>query len=445
MTTTSMNLTDVEDHLDGSKEITAGIRTTAGSVVRLEDQCINACDGAPSASATLASISLLDLWANNDQDLRTIWSALGEHGGRLNSSALSSITGLDVPDGTYSPLDDALFSLDVIRDLLDTAREDDDKNKGVGAADADQIWSTNDLQAMIDNDDGYYTDAQVAHAKKVMALIEVSPDAREYLGITESGGGWSFSDIGHLTLDVFGMVPVIGNAADGINAAWYMSEGKYLDAALSSIALIPGIGQAATLAKPAIKAAAAGVAFKSLDEALTWARKWLDEAGILGRNSDEAAGAAASQVDNVFRSNGDPMRALQGPGVGTPEWDAVVKELEDMGVAVEFRPGAIAYDAPVSGGPGTVIIDPDASLSALRHEALHVADDAANGFPGLSHYMQNPGQRWQMEQRAYDMEIGAARAAGADDIAQELIELKALEHQALVDRFNLDIDMFPLE
>jgi hypothetical protein len=126
---------------------------------------------------------------------------------------------------------------------------------------------------MIENEDGYYTPEQVAHAEKVMALISSSPEARELLGIEESGGGWSWGTIGHLTLDVFGMVPVVGNAADGINAAWYAAEGKYLDAALSSIGMIPGIGQAAILAKPAIKAAAAGVVFKSLDEALQWGQE----------------------------------------------------------------------------------------------------------------------------------------------------------------------------
>jgi hypothetical protein len=31
----------------------------------------------------------------------------------------------------------------------------------------------------------------------------------------------SLSDIGHAILDVVGMVPLVGEAADGINAAWY--------------------------------------------------------------------------------------------------------------------------------------------------------------------------------------------------------------------------------
>ena len=90
------------------------------------------------------------------------------------------------------------------------------------------------------------------------------------------------------------MVPVVGNAADGINAAWYATEGEYLDAALSSIALIPGIGQAATLAKGTIKAAADGIVFRNLDEALQWAKRWLEEAGILRRSGDDGLDAGLS-------------------------------------------------------------------------------------------------------------------------------------------------------
>ena len=188
------------------------------------------------------------------------------------------------PTPEPTPLEQAELSLNEIRDILDTAKQD--RGDGIGSETPDGIWSTNDLKAMIENEHGYYTQEQVEHAQTVLAMAESSEQAREHLGITESGGGWSFSDIGHLTLDVFGMVPVVGNAADGINAAWYAAEGEWLDAALSSIALIPGAGQAVTLAKPAIKAAAGGIVFRNLDEALAWAKRWLEEAGILRRGDN---------------------------------------------------------------------------------------------------------------------------------------------------------------
>ncbi|CAL9412059.1 hypothetical protein SUDANB106_01689 [Streptomyces sp. enrichment culture] len=73
--------------------------------------------------------------------------------------------------------------------------------------------------------------------------------------------GMSWSDIGHATLDVVGMVPVVGEVADVANGLWYMAEGNYVDGALSMAAAIPGAGTAATAAKWAKKGAdAAGAA-----------------------------------------------------------------------------------------------------------------------------------------------------------------------------------------
>ncbi|MCP8710938.1 DNRLRE domain-containing protein [Streptomyces sp. AC04842] len=72
----------------------------------------------------------------------------------------------------------------------------------------------------------------------------------------------SLSDVGHAALDVAGMVPVIGEAADVANGIWYAAEGNYTDAALSMSAAIPGIGMAATAAKYAKKGAKAADAVK---------------------------------------------------------------------------------------------------------------------------------------------------------------------------------------
>nr|WP_307661548.1 DNRLRE domain-containing protein [Streptomyces sp. V1I1] len=73
----------------------------------------------------------------------------------------------------------------------------------------------------------------------------------------------SLSDVGHAALDVAGMVPVIGEAADVANGIWYAAEGNYTDAALSMAAAIPGAGAAVTAAKWAKKGAKAADAVKS--------------------------------------------------------------------------------------------------------------------------------------------------------------------------------------
>lgn len=53
---------------------------------------------------------------------------------------------------------------------------------------------------------------------------------------------WSWAGIGHTALDVAGLVPGYGEAADLANAAWYAAEGDHLSAGLSLISTIPIVG-----------------------------------------------------------------------------------------------------------------------------------------------------------------------------------------------------------
>ena len=54
-------------------------------------------------------------------------------------------------------------------------------------------------------------------------------------------------------LDVAGLVPGVGEIADGINAGIYYARGDYLNAGLSAAAMIPFAGWAATGTKMGIK------------------------------------------------------------------------------------------------------------------------------------------------------------------------------------------------
>lgn len=54
--------------------------------------------------------------------------------------------------------------------------------------------------------------------------------------------GWTWGDVGHGALDVVGLVPLLGEAADLANAGWYAAEGKYLDAGLSIVSMVPVVG-----------------------------------------------------------------------------------------------------------------------------------------------------------------------------------------------------------
>ncbi|MCA9016290.1 MAG: hypothetical protein KDA77_13240, partial [Planctomycetaceae bacterium] len=71
------------------------------------------------------------------------------------------------------------------------------------------------------------------------------------------GGELGVSDIGHTILDFLGMVPLLGEPVDMINAGWYAIEGDMFNASLSMAAAIPGIGNLATGGKLAAKAAKA--------------------------------------------------------------------------------------------------------------------------------------------------------------------------------------------
>jgi hypothetical protein len=69
---------------------------------------------------------------------------------------------------------------------------------------------------------------------------------------------WSFveknKDVIHTVLNVVGMIPVVGDVANGVNALLYLGEGDYADAALSAVALIPLAADGILAARLGVKA-----------------------------------------------------------------------------------------------------------------------------------------------------------------------------------------------
>lgn len=85
----------------------------------------------------------------------------------------------------------------------------------------------------------------VSHgAGETFAEIPTAPIPRGKSKADEEPG--LFSTIVHSALDVAGLIPVIGELADGANALYYLAEGNKTDAALSAAAMIPVAGMAAT-------------------------------------------------------------------------------------------------------------------------------------------------------------------------------------------------------
>jgi len=66
---------------------------------------------------------------------------------------------------------------------------------------------------------------------------EVVTLSEEQIAVVFSG-----SDVAHFGLDACGLAPGVGAVCDGVNVAYYLIEGKYVDAGLSAISLIPFAG-----------------------------------------------------------------------------------------------------------------------------------------------------------------------------------------------------------
>ncbi|MFK4086659.1 RNase A-like domain-containing protein, partial [Kribbella sp. NPDC020789] len=74
-----------------------------------------------------------------------------------------------------------------------------------------------------------------------LAPIDPSPDDGDIVKIAKP--------LLHTTLDGLGMAPVVGEAADGANCAWYTHDGEKFNAATSCGAMIPFLGWGSTAAK----------------------------------------------------------------------------------------------------------------------------------------------------------------------------------------------------
>ena len=82
-----------------------------------------------------------------------------------------------------------------------------------------------------------------------------------------------------------------------------------------------------------------------------------------------------------FNSGGDRLLESMGPGrlSHTEEFKAIIQDLKANGVEIDFsRPNQFAYGPSSKAGvPGNIVLDPNASISAIRHEYGHLLDDKA--------------------------------------------------------------------
>jgi hypothetical protein len=125
----------------------------------------------------------------------------------------------------------------------------------------------------------------------------------------------------------------------------------------------------------------------------------------------------------ALRADADLLLTRLGPArLSHPEeYAQIMKELEGAGVTIEQRVGSLAY-SPAKGGPGKMVLDPDASVGALRHEYQHFLDVQAAEFPGLGAYYKDLPEFARLEVRGYMREIATARQTGNADLVPKIVK-----------------------
>lgn len=147
-------------------------------------------------------------------------------------------------------------------------------------------------------------------------------------------------------------------------------------------------------------------------------RQWTDEG-----KTDRIVFAKSGSIEHGFRTKADPMREAMGSGeVSHPrEIEAFRQEAAKRGVdIIEHDYESLGYSPNIfAGQPGTLYISKGASYPAWCHEMQHMRDDYEAGWSGMR-ILQDPDERFNREQRAYNIEIRMAEEIGRTDLAQRL-------------------------
>lgn len=150
----------------------------------------------------------------------------------------------------------------------------------------------------------------------------------------------------------------------------------------------------------------------------------------------ERENAYLEKVTELRRSGLSIEEADRGSESNPEEWNKLIKELEENGVEVVYREGAMGYGPLRKGEPGQIQIDPDASMSALRQEYSHFLEAKANGFPSAAESYQNWEARIADELKSYNIEIEEAKRLGLDNVAEQLQKNFEAEKQYIIERYG---------
>ena len=116
--------------------------------------------------------------------------------------------------------------------------------------------------------------------------------------------------------------------------------------------------------------------------------------------------------DRTLNTIDDPIREIEGSMFEkhVEKTKTILANLEKMGVDVSIRKGStMAYQPAITTGKaGRIVIDEEASYSALLHEYTHAIDDKNIGWLGFS-ILFDRDKRWEFEKNAYNAEIKHAK------------------------------------
>lgn len=185
-----------------------------------------------------------------------------------------------------------------------------------------------------------------------------------------------FSELGHIVLDVAGMIPVIGEPADFVSGIWYTAEGNYSDAGFSFAALIPLLGAEVTAGKYVFKIA--------------------DEAGnVRTLNKFLKAGKTAEGGTKLFKINGIPVNLADWLGIKTFQNNFSPQQAQKyaewiINLKASGEPILKLFDeSPAMFNAWKALDEAGASPAQWERLFVHLADLPANA-PLLTRFATNP-------------------------------------------------------
>ena len=173
--------------------------------------------------------------------------------------------------------------------------------------------------------------------------------------------GRNAAEIGHSTLDLAGLIPLLGEPADGINGLIYTAEGDEVNAALSYAGMIPLLGWGATAGKVGNKIRKATDAGRSKVPAPPWTRrvdgyhhtstpevaKLIEKTGL--RPGSYVTNKIYSPKDATIRlalpqGNANPaavlhvdLAAMRRDGIDVPKFTRVKQDYDQPGGGLEIK------------------------------------------------------------------------------------------------------------